>query len=63
MSIRLNVKGAAQVASLSVSFLNKLRVYGGGPRYSKIGRRVLYDQVDVEAWLADHKRGSTSDTG
>lgn len=63
MSARFNVDGAAQYAKLSASFLNKLRVFGGGPKYLKIGRRVLYDQADLEMWLAAHKRGSTSDTG
>jgi excisionase family DNA binding protein len=58
---RLTVKEAAAYVPCGVSTLNKLRVSGGGPRYIKIGNRVLYDQRDLDKWIEDHKRGSTSD--
>jgi len=31
------------------------------PPYLKIGRNVRYRWTDVEAWLADRERGSTSE--
>ena len=37
---RLSVREAAQYLGLSASTLNKLRVFGGGPTFLKLGRRV-----------------------
>jgi hypothetical protein len=48
---------------LSESTLAKLRLSGYGPAYCKLGRRVLYQPHDLDAWLAQHRRQSTSDTG
>lgn len=31
------------------------------PRFCRIGRSVRYRWCDVEAWLADRERGSTSE--
>ena len=59
----LRVAETARLLGLSVSFLNKLRCAGGGPTFRKIGRAVLYDPADLESWLADRRRVSTSDTG
>lgn len=59
----LRVTEAATYLALSVSFLNKLRCSGGGPVFRKIGRAVLYDPADLEAWLSDRRRVSTSDDG
>jgi hypothetical protein len=30
--------------------LEKQRVIGGGPRFRKFGRRVMYAVADLEAW-------------
>ena len=59
----LAVEDAAQRVGLSVSTLNKLRVFGGGPIFLKLGRRVVYDPADLDAWLASKRRRSTSDDG
>ena len=59
----VNTKGASELTSLSASQLNKLRVFGGGPEYVKIGRSVLYEISALEAWIAKHRRTSTSDRG
>lgn len=58
---RLTVNAAAQYVGLSASTLNKLRVFGGGPIFLKLGRRIAYDVTDLDAWLATKKRLSTSD--
>lgn len=60
---RVDVSVAAMHAGVSTSNLNKLRCHGGGPRYYKIGRRVVYDLADIDSWLASMQRSSTSDTG
>ena len=63
VTIRLGVDAAAHHIGLSVSTLNKLRVFGGGPVFLKLGRRVAYDVADLDAWLATKRRRSTSDAG
>ena len=57
---KLSTDAAANYTGLARSTLEKLRVFGGGPNYLKIGRRVLYDVQDVERWLTGHRRRSTS---
>ena len=60
---RLSVKEASYYTGLSSSTLNKLRCSSSqGPRFAKIGRRVVYDVLDLDAWLAKHLKTSTSDT-
>ncbi|MGX4804340.1 helix-turn-helix transcriptional regulator [Bradyrhizobium guangdongense] len=54
------MKQAAEHAGVSKSYLDKLRIYGGGPIYIKVGARVVYDQIDVDAWLASKKIANTS---
>lgn len=56
----LRTQGAAEYLSLSVSTLNKLRLTGGGPEYLKLGKVVVYDLVDLDAWLLSKRRRSTS---
>jgi hypothetical protein len=58
---RLSIEEAATYTRLSASTLNKLRVYGGGPRYLKLGQRVVYVVDDLDAWLAGKRRRTTSD--
>jgi excisionase family DNA binding protein len=56
---KLNVREAAAYLGLSPSTLNKLRL-ASGPRYLKLGRRVLYDLRELEAWAAKNTRDHTS---
>ena len=60
---RLNVMEAADYTGISVSTLNKCRVYGTGSVYQKIGRRVVYSPADLDAWMDAKRRISTSDAG
>jgi hypothetical protein len=54
---------AAEYCCSSASTFEKLRLTGGGPLYSKIGRRVVYAVADLDAWLLANQRRSTSDRG
>jgi len=54
---------AADYCGLSASTLNKGRVYGDGPSFLKLGRRVVYHPEDLDAWLIARRRTSTSDHG
>jgi hypothetical protein len=58
---RMAVEAAAAYVGLSASTLNKLRVFGGGPAFLKLGRRVVYDARDLDQWLSDSRRQSTSE--
>jgi predicted DNA-binding transcriptional regulator AlpA len=57
----LDTLGAAERTKLSVSMLEKLRVYGGGPPYLKIGRSVRYRVADLDTWLAARLVQNTSE--
>ena len=43
--------------------LEKHRTYGTGPRYSKLGGRVVYRLEDLQAWVELGVKASTSDPG
>ena len=58
---RLTVREAADYVRLAMSTLNALRTAGRGPRFIKLGRKVLYDTKDLDTWLDRNKRRSTSD--
>lgn len=57
----LTTEGASDHTAISVSTLNKLRVFGGGPRFSKVGRSVRYCVQDLDDWLRSQMVGSTSE--
>ena len=59
---KLDNKEAARFLKLSPRTLEKMRVVGGGPRFRKHGRRVLYALADLEAWSDERTCDSTSDT-
>jgi hypothetical protein len=46
----LNNSEAAEFLRLSPRTLEKQRVIGGGPRFRKFGRRVMYAIGDLEEW-------------
>ena len=60
---RLNVEEAAEYTGIAKATLNKYRVTGNGPAYTRPGgaRRVIYDTADLDAWLAASRRKSTSE--
>lgn len=61
LSPALKTAEAASYCGSSSSTLEKLRIYGGGPAFSKLGRRVVYRKTDLDAWLEQNRRQSTSD--
>jgi excisionase family DNA binding protein len=58
---KLRTPEAAEYTGIAQSTLEKLRVTGGGAMYMRVGRVVLYDPDDLDAWLFAHRRVSTSD--
>jgi len=58
----LTPKEAATYLRVSTSYLNKLRVYGGGPKFVRFTKRkILYRKSDLDFWAAQHRFGSTSE--
>ena len=52
---------AAQILRLSERSLERHRVQGTGPRYSSLGRRIVYARADLLAWVQACSRCSTSE--
>lgn len=52
---------AAAFLRLSPRTLEKQRVMGGGPRFRKFGRRVMYAIADLEAWADARSFETTCD--
>lgn len=47
----MNQAGFAAVSGQSEVTVARWRREGNGPAYLKLGRRVMYRRVDVQAWL------------
>jgi hypothetical protein len=58
---KLRVAAAAAFCGCSISKLNKHRVTGDGPPFIRRGRVISYDIHDLEGWLVQGKRRSTSE--
>jgi predicted DNA-binding transcriptional regulator AlpA len=59
----LRTQEAARFLGLSPRTLEKHRTYGTGPRYSKLGGRVVYALDDLQEWANRGLKTSTSDPG
>jgi predicted DNA-binding transcriptional regulator AlpA len=59
----LRTPEAARFLGLSGRTLEKHRIYGTGPRYAKLGGRVVYKLEDLQAWVERGTKASTSDPG
>ena len=57
----LRVRQAAAHLCIGVGTLDKLRIYGGGPRYAKLGHTIVYAATDLDAWAEARKVSSTSE--
>lgn len=60
--VLLKTREAATHIGLAVTTLEKMRVYGGGPKYLKLGRAVRYRIDHLEEWLDERLTASTSET-
>lgn len=55
-----DARSTAERLNIAPGTLAKWRVYGQGPAFLKIGRKVAYDPAVVDAWLDGQRRESTS---
>lgn len=57
----LSVREAAELLSVSTSWLNKARLTGGGPPFVRVTpRRVAYSRDDLERYVDARRASSTS---
>jgi hypothetical protein len=61
MEEAFDTAAAARFVGISPSYLCHLRVLGTGPEFHKLGRRCVYRRSALEAYLAKHRRKSTSE--
>lgn len=52
---------AAAYLSLGTSTLDRLRITGRGPAYSRPLRKIIYRGDDLDAWVESHMQQSTSE--
>lgn len=57
----LNVEQAAEYVGLGQSTLNKMRVYGDGPKFAKLGKSVRYAIDELDRWMESRLIQSTSE--
>ena len=60
---RLTTEQAAAHLGLSPRTLERYRVRGGGPPFVSYCNRVHYLRDDLDTWVDERRRLSTSDTG
>jgi hypothetical protein len=56
-------KDAAEYLGIATQTLAKYRCTGESPPFYKMGRQVVYERADLDAWKAQRRRRSTSDAG
>ena len=60
--IYMTTRQTAEHLGVSTSWLEKMRVSGFGPPYFKPSeRRILYRHDEIDAWLAQYRKTSTSE--
>ena len=57
----LDTRQAAAYLGLSSRMLRTMRAEGEGPPYARAGRRVIYDRLDLDDWVARRKQGPDSE--
>lgn len=50
----------ARLLHVEAQTLRKYRMSGRGPRYTKVGSKILYRRVDVDAWLDSNTVDNTA---
>jgi excisionase family DNA binding protein len=57
----LDTQAASDLLGVEPRTLEGWRLRGGGPPYVKVGRLVRYRRADLDRWVAERTRASTSD--
>ncbi len=56
----LEIDDVCDLLHVSRSLMAKWRMQGRGPRFIKVGRRILYDRDELAHWLQLQMRSSTT---
>jgi hypothetical protein len=59
----LRPKVVEEIYDISEGYQAKMRCFGGGPEYIKLGSKIYYEEAAIERWLDTKRRASTSDPG
>jgi hypothetical protein len=59
----LDTRGAAKYLGLGITTLEKRRIAGAEPRFIRLGRSIRYRLSELNSFLENNVRVSTSDTG
>jgi excisionase family DNA binding protein len=57
----LTQREAATLLKLSERTVERMRVAGNGPRFTRIGRSIRYRLTDIESYISSRVVGSTSE--
>ncbi len=58
----LTTRQSAEHLNVSKSYLDKFRVYGGGPEFVRLSKRkILYRQSALDRWAKERQFSSTSE--
>ena len=57
----LDTYAAADLLQVTRQTLAKWRLYGQGPRYIRLGRKIGYHRLDLDAWIDRRRAQSTSE--
>lgn len=60
-ALPVDTVAASALTGVAASTLENWRSRGFGPKFLKIGRKVMYDPRDIEAWKDTRRVGSTSE--
>ncbi len=55
----MTVQEVKDYIRVSAGHLHRMTMLGVGPACSKVGRRLIFDKADVDAWMDAHKDKST----
>jgi predicted DNA-binding transcriptional regulator AlpA len=58
--LSVRTEEAAKLLSVSRKTLEKWRCSGSGPKYSKLGRIVVYRVADLESFMSENQFRSTA---
>lgn len=58
----LDTHAAAALIGVSPRTVETWRVRGSGPRFVRVGRLARYRRADLDAWIAERVRESTTAT-
>ena len=59
----LSTEELSQLWNVSTNTLRKWRWEGKGPRFVKLGQRVVYRHADIEAYAENNLFASTTEAG